>query len=337
MIGIMVVDDEEGVRRSLRKVLEEDGYTIFLAENGEQAIEMVQHCRDEIETVISDFRMPGLDGLETLIQIGYINPEITRIMLTGYATMESAIEAVNAGIDGFLTKPFVNTELRAKVREYTLKKRLKQFVSERVLEELQKEARRILPERREVTVLFADIRNFTAMVEKMTPDELVSFLNRFYFGPLDHIVHDCQGTLDKHIGDSIMAVFGAPESCGDDAWQAVLCAWRMQEEVRRINEELAADGMCLAVGIGIGSGEVLAGIFGSARKKEYTVFGMPVNIASRLERLAAAGEILLCGASYQQVQHRLRVKKLDPVTIRGVRQQIELFRVEGLVNSLPAS
>lgn len=127
MNGLMVVDDEEGVRRSLKKVLEKDGYRIVLAENGEEALAVVRGNGRDIETVISDYRMPGMDGMETLVEIGRINAEITRIMLTGYATMASAIEAVNAGIDGFLTKPFENDELRAKVREYTVKKRLKQL------------------------------------------------------------------------------------------------------------------------------------------------------------------------------------------------------------------
>jgi DNA-binding NtrC family response regulator len=108
MNGLMVVDDEEGVRRSLKKVLERDGYRIVLAENGEEALRIIKGDGRELETVISDYRMPGIDGLETLIEIGRINTEITRIMLTGYATMASAIEAVNAGIDGFLTKPFEN-------------------------------------------------------------------------------------------------------------------------------------------------------------------------------------------------------------------------------------
>ncbi|MHB9099833.1 MAG: response regulator, partial [Syntrophales bacterium] len=106
MNGLMVVDDEEGVRRSLKRVLEKDGYRIILAENGEEALSIVRSDGRDIETVISDYRMPGMDGLETLIEVGRINAEITRIILTGYATMASAIEAVNAGIDGFLTKPF---------------------------------------------------------------------------------------------------------------------------------------------------------------------------------------------------------------------------------------
>ena len=204
IVSLMIVDDEEGVRRSLRKVLAQDGYDILLAESGRQALQMVQQNRDHLETVISDFRMPGMDGLETLIEVGKINPEITRIMLTGYATMESAIESVNAGIDGFLTKPFENIELRAKVREYNVKKRLKQFVSEQILTELQKDIRIMKPRKQTVTVLFTDIRGFSGLSERMTPGELSDMLKLHYFSPLDNIIFEYNGTLDKHIGDSIM-------------------------------------------------------------------------------------------------------------------------------------
>jgi DNA-binding NtrC family response regulator len=138
MTGLLIVDDEGGVRRFLKKVLSKDGYRIILVENGKEAFDIVRDNGQDIEIVISDFKMPDIDGLETLIEIGGINPEITRIMLTGYATMESAIESVNVGIDGFLTEPFENIELRAKVREYNIKKRLKQFVSEQILAELQR-------------------------------------------------------------------------------------------------------------------------------------------------------------------------------------------------------
>ena len=99
----------------------------------------------EIAICISDFKMPGLDGLQTLAAIGSINPDITRIMLTGYATLEGAIAATNEGIDGFLTKPFDNVELRAKVREYFVRKRLKQFVSPQVLQQLQADPSYLMP------------------------------------------------------------------------------------------------------------------------------------------------------------------------------------------------
>ena len=242
MNGLMVVDDEEGVRRSLKRVLERDGYRIILAENGEEALNIVRSDSRDIETVISDYRMPGIDGLETLIEIGRLNAEITRIMLTGYATMASAIEAVNAGIDGFLTKPFANEELRAKVREYMIKKRLKQFVSEQVLTELQKNARTILPKRMHVTVLFSDIRGFSALSERLSPGELSDLLNRHYFSPLDNIIFAHNGTLDKHIGDSVMGIFGAPVGGDDDALRAVCAALAILEEIARINGNIGGLG-----------------------------------------------------------------------------------------------
>jgi adenylate cyclase len=329
MIGLLVVDDEEGVRRSLRKVLEKDGYDILMAENGEQAVHMARENHGRLETVISDFKMPGMDGLETLIEIGKINPEITRIMLTGYATMESAIESVNAGIDGFLTKPFDNMELRAKVREYNVKKRLKQFVSEQIITELQRDGRTLAPRNLNVSVLFIDIRGFSGLSESMTPDELSEMLNFHYFSPLDNIIYEFNGTLDKHIGDSIMGIFGAPITYGDDALRAVSSALCMMDEMKTINEKLEQKGRKISVGIGIGTGEVMAGIFGSSRKKEYTIFGLPVVVAARLEQIARPGQILICDETYQKVQDFVHTEKVEFKSIKGIEKKFDFYSVLG--------
>ena len=329
MIGLVVVDDEEGVRRSLLRVLEPDGYNVLLAENGEQAIRIVTDDGRAIETVISDYKMPGIDGLETLTEIGRINPEICRIMLTGYATMESAIEAVNAGLDGFLTKPFENNELKAKVREYNLKKRLKQFVSEQILRELQREGKNILPRRQRVSILFPDIRGFSRIAEAMNPEALSDMLNYRYFSPLDNIIYEFDGTLDKHIGDSIMGVFGAPVTYEDDALRAVMGALKMREEMKKMNEKHSDRN--ISIGIGISTGEVMAGIFGSLRKKEYTVLGSPVNLASRLERLAGANQILICEETYRQVHEQVRVEKIDAPPIKGIERRLDVYNVLGTI------
>lgn len=311
MSRLLVVDDEEGVRRSLKKVLQPEGYTIVLAENGTEAIRLVSENGDDIETVISDFRMPGIDGLETLIAIGKLNPEITRILLTGYATLESAIEALNAGIDGFITKPFENAELRSKIREYNLKKRLKQFVSEQILEMLHTEGISIGAKRQTLSVLFCDIRGFSSLVDATEPEELVEIMNGSYFSPLDNVIFTCNGTLDKHIGDSIMAVFGAPVASSDHADRAMECAVAMMAEMERVNEKLKASGRQLAIGIGIGSGEVIAGFIGSCRKKEYTVLGPPVNKAARLEQQAGKWQIVLCEDTFRRLSDKTRFGKLE--------------------------
>ncbi|MCK9393072.1 MAG: response regulator [Syntrophales bacterium] len=326
---VLVVDDEEGVRRSLKKVLERDQYSILLAESGQEAIEIVRANNRDIETVISDFKMPGLNGLETLIEIGILNPEVTRIILTGYATMESAIESVNAGIDGFLTKPFDNAELRAKVKEYNIKKRLKQFVSEPVLNELQRDTTDMYPRKQMVSVLFTDIRGFAGMAEDMTPKELSELINRHYFSPLDQIIYDHRGTLDKHIGDGIMGIFGAPKAAEDDTVRAVMAAVHMRDEMGKINKYLADQdqGKHIAVGIGIGTGEAMVGIFGSAKKKEYTAFGHPVNIASRLEHMAREDQILICEQTYERVKDLVEVERMGAFTLRGMDKPVEVFNI----------
>lgn len=327
MIGLMVVDDEAGVRRSLKRVLEKGGYRIVLAESGEEALAVIRKDGQGIEIVISDYRMPGMDGIETLAAIGRLNAEITRIILTGYATMTGAIEAVNSGIDGFLTKPFGNEELLAKVREYAIKKRLKQFVSEQVLGELQRNAEAILPRRMQVTVLFIDIRGFTGLSERLAPDELAELLNGRYFTPLDDIIFDHNGTLDKHIGDGIMAIFGAPISGADDARRAVLAALAMRREMARLNQGVIEPDRRIAVGIGIATGDAMAGLFGSPRKKEYTVFGAAVNLASRLEKLAQADQILICAETAGLLNGEMRLEKLDPAPVRGFTRPYEIFNV----------
>jgi len=334
-MNLLVVDDEEGVRRSLKKVLERDGYSVLLAEDGSRAIGIVSDNPHGIETVMSDYRMPGIDGLETLIEIGKINPEMTRIMLTGYATMESAIESVNAGIDGFITKPFSNIELRTKIRECNLKKRLKQFVSEQVFSEMWKEGAFIGMKKQKATVLFSDIRGFTALSERLSVEELCEVLNVQYFSPLDAIICGHNGTLDKHVGDSIMGVFGAPIAFEDDVVRAVVCAVRMMDEIERINNGLSEGGQKISIGIGISTGEVMAGIFGSSRKKEYTVMGATVNVAARLESLARAGQILICGDTYREVEERVRAEDMGPITLKGIDRKIDVYNIRSLKENTP--
>ena len=330
MGALLIVDDEEGIRRSLKKVLEKDGYQIYQAENGESAVRIIQEHGAVVDIVISDFKMPGMDGLETLVAIGRINPEITRIILTGYATMESAIESVNAGIDGFLTKPFDNTELRVKVREYHLRKRLRQFVSEQVFTAMRNDRTSFAPKNQKVTILFCDIRGFSKLSGQMTPEEVSRLLDSYYFSPLDNIIFENNGTLDKHIGDGIMGIFGAPLSYGDDALRAVMSAIRMQKEIRALNRILSISrSLTLSIGIGISTGEAMVGIFGSNRKKEYTVFGATVNLASRLERLAKGGEILVCEETCRELGDRFALEKMAPVQIRGIEQEINIYRVLG--------
>lgn len=329
MEGLLIVDDEEGVRRALQKALSRDNYQIFQAINGQEAVEIVKQQPGEIAIAISDFKMPGLDGLQTLALIGGINPDITRIMLTGYATLEGAIAATNEGIDGFLTKPFDNVELRAKVREYFVRKRLKQFVSAPVMQQLQNDPSYLTSRKQIATVLFVDIRGFTALTEKHDPQEWAQFLSDHYFSPLGEIVFQNQGTLDKHIGDCIMAIYGAPIAGEDDALRAVRSAVQMRDcmaEINAVQEPLFQ----LPIGIGLHSGEVVVGMFGSTRKREYTALGHTVNVAARLEQAAAPNQVLISAPTYDLVKDHVVVEALTPLTVRGLVEPVPVYNVLSL-------
>jgi class 3 adenylate cyclase len=328
MNGLLIVDDEEGVRRALQKALAKENYQIFSVGDGNEAIALVKQKLAEISIVISDFKMPGIDGLQTLVAIGNVNPDITRILLTGYATLESAIAATNEGIDGFLTKPFDNIELRSKVREYSIRKYLRQFVSTQVLNELQADPNQLLPRKQVVTVLFVGIRGFTNMLEQHDPGEWATFLGTHYFSPLGEVIFHSNGTLDRHIGDTIMAIYGAPNSSGDDAWRAVKAAVELRAKMIEINNALEVADR-LPVSFGLDTGEVVVGMFGSARKKEYTALGHSVNLANSLQEMAQPGQILITEKTYQAVKDRITIEALPPIQIRGMAGPVNLYNVTG--------
>jgi adenylate cyclase len=340
MNELLFIDDEEGIRHSVARALKRSPFAVHTATNGSEGVAMVKKTPHRISTVISDYKMPGLTGLETLYEIRAINPEITRIILTGYATMDVAIEATNEGIDGFLTKPFDNAEFRAKIRDICLRKRLRQFVSEPIYKKIQQVTDALQPTFHEVSVLFADIRNFTRMSAGAPPEKIAGFLNDRFFAPMGEIAFGHNGTIDKHIGDSVMVAFGSPVAHEEDPEKAVLAAIEMQLQAKKIDGMLLQqnDGFRLKIGIGIATGDVFSGVLGSFRKKEFTSVGMAVNIASRLQDMAAGGEILISEETYLKIKRNapsgeeavvpFKAKALNPVTVKGIDHPITVYRID---------
>jgi adenylate cyclase len=333
MNHLLFIDDEEGVRRSVARALKREPYTIHTAGNGKDGIDFVRENRNQVVTVVSDYKMPGLDGLETLTAIAALNPEITRIILTGYATMEAAIAATNQGIDGFLTKPFDNRQLRAHIRDITVRRHLRQFVAEQIYQEIENAPGVLSPRFHEVTVLFSDIRGFTRMSQDTDPQGLADFLNHHFFTPMGEIAYEHGGMVDKHMGDSIMVVFGAPVPKPTDPLRAVRAALAMQDKAVEIDAALKRNGrMRLRTGIGIATGEVFSGILGSLRKKEFTSVGMPVNIASRLQSLARGGEVLVGDRTWRRIEELgkkdgIQARQLAPTTVKGVDTPLTVYHV----------
>ncbi len=180
-----------------------------------------------------------------------------------------------------------------------------------------------------VTVLFADLRGFSFQSRKMSPEEMVELLNA-YFGIMVEVVSRYEGTLDKFIGDCVMALFGAPVAIEDDAVKAVQCAVDMQDEVSRYSRRQKQRGNpYLYLGIGINRGEVLVGNIGSPRRMDYTAIGETVNLAARFQEYARGGEIIISDSVYQCVKEKFQLKALAPGVIKGANSRIPLYVVDG--------
>jgi adenylate cyclase len=183
-------------------------------------------------------------------------------------------------------------------------------------------------EKRPVTVMFTDIRGFTSMSEKMTPDEIASLMSE-YFEEMVDIIFEFGGTLDKFIGDAIMALWGAPIAHPDDADKAVQAAIAMQKAIDELNEHWKKEGRPeIKVGVGINHGDVFAGNIGSHRRLEYTVLGDAVNTASRLCSKAAGGEILISPTLFDKLAEKPQVDQLEPMPMKGKAQPVPVFRVK---------
>lgn len=190
-------------------------------------------------------------------------------------------------------------------------------------------------EARNVTVLFSDIRGFTSMSEKMKASDVVSMLNE-YFEEMVEVLFKHQGTLDKYVGDEIMALFGAPVSTGEDASNAVACAVEMQKRLREFNRlrEIRNESP-IQIGIGINTGEAVFGALGSSKTMQYTVVGDMVNTASRLCSLARAGEIIVSEHTHKALDGKFEMVELPPARVKGKAQELRVWNITGFAGDMP--
>lgn len=184
-------------------------------------------------------------------------------------------------------------------------------------------------EQKEVAILFSDIRGFTAISERMSPQALVAMLNDYYTRMID-VLFENGGTLDKTIGDAIMAVFGAPVNDPDAPMRAIKTALEMQEALKHFNADRLAQNLePFEIGIGINTGIVVAGNLGSTKQFSYTVIGDEVNLASRMCSVAKKGQIIITEATYRKVKWHFEFNRLEPVMVKNVSQPVQIYEVLG--------
>jgi adenylate cyclase len=232
---------------------------------------------------------------------------------------------------GTLTQAF-NDMSRSLGEKEMIKRAFSRYVAREVVNEILKAPEQIAltGARRQVTVLFCDIRGFTATAESLPPEEVVELLNAFYDLMIETTFkHD--GTLDKFLGDGVMAVFGAPLYRPDHALMAARTALAMQASIRELSARRVAAGKSpLNVGIGLNAGEVIAGTVGTDTRMEYTVVGDCVNLAARLESRACPGQILISADTYTRLNGEVRGRALGRFSVKGKDEAVEVWELLGL-------
>lgn len=224
-----------------------------------------------------------------------------------------------------------NSHLTDRIRrEAVVLSNFQRYFAPNVAEQIasQEEAVKLGGTRRPVVIFFSDIRGFTPLSEGMPPDDIAKLLTE-YFTEMVEIVFEHGGTLDKFMGDAIMALWGAPVSFEDNADRAMRAALEMLEMLRQLNQKWSAEGRpTVEIGIGINYGEVFAGNIGSEQRLEYTVIGDAVNVASRLCSKAGPGEIMVSEPLYEHLSNPPEVEPLDSIPLKGKSQNVPVYRVK---------
>jgi adenylate cyclase len=224
-----------------------------------------------------------------------------------------------------------NTELTERVqREAVVRSNFQRYFAPDLAAQIaaSEEAVKLGGEKRPVVVFFSDIRGFTPMSESMSPDEIATLLTE-YFTEMVEIVFEHGGTLDKFMGDAIMALWGAPIAHADAADRAMACAIEQMRVLETLNAKWADEGrQAVQIGIGINFGEVFAGNIGSDRRLEYTVIGDAVNVASRLCSKAGPGEIMVSESFYKALKTRPNVEQLESIELKGKSRKQAVYRVK---------
>jgi len=239
------------------------------------------------------------------------------------------LKAIGSQVAMVIEQSTLNQQIREEER---MRNRLERFHSPQVIDMILKggqETKDDIMEPKELTatIFFTDIVGFTKLSETLPPRETNILLNR-YFSRMTDIIFDYDGTLDKYMGDAIMAIFGAPMEKEDDAKRAVSAALEITRQLRSMMEKTSEEKK-FDIRIGINTGRVLAGNIGSPRRMEYTVIGDPVNVASRLESIARPNQILIGEETYKCVRDKFEIQKVGAKKVKGKRSKIMVYEVTG--------
>lgn len=332
--AVLVVDDIEANRDLLGRRLKRHGYTVTVAEDGAQALELMQ--TQPFDLVLLDIMMPKMNGYQVLEQLKADSAlrHIPVIMISAVDDLDSVVKCIELGAEDYLTKPFNPVLLKARISACLEKKRLRdqeqaflkqlqaeQEKSERLLlnilpkpiaEKLKQGWNTIADSFAEVTVLFADIVDFTKLSSQVSPTDLVNLLNEI-FSTFDQLAEQHGLEKIKTIGDAYMVVGGLPVPTPNHAVAIAEMALDMQQAIAQFNTEREQP---FSIRIGINTGPVVAGVIGT-HKFTYDLWGDTVNIASRMESQGIVGSIQVTSATYERLREHYKFEERGLIDVKG--------------------
>jgi len=362
---ILVVDDNETNRDILATRLEAHGYQTLQAADGEEALRGVAQHRPDV--VLLDVMMPNLDGLEACRRLKSDRAVAFTpvILVTAKATTQDIVAGLDAGADEYLTKPVDQAALVARVRSalrikslheqvqaqaadlanwnQTLARRveeqvaeierigrLKRFLAPQVAQLISSGDERVLEShRREVTIVFCDLRDFTPFSETAEPEEVITVL-REYHETLGALIDKFEGTIERFAGDGLLVLFNDPLPCADPSARAVRMAVEMCEQVAKLAARWRSQGHELGFGIGIAHGYATLGCVGFEGRFQYSATGTVPNLASRLCDQARNGQILVDAKVHAQVKGLAEMESVGESSLKGFHRPVKVFNVRGL-------
>lgn len=363
---ILVVDDSETNRDILVTRLQAHGYETLQAADGAEALESI--ARDRPDLVLLDVVMPRVDGIEVCrrVRSGGDRPFIPIILLTARTDTKDVVAGLEAGADEYLSKPIDQTALVARVKSALRLKALhdqvqaqaadlaawnrtlEQRVTDQVAEiERVGRLKRFLPpqiadlvvssgdhrlldsHRREVTVVFCDLRNFTAFAESAEPEEVIRVL-REYHAVIGALIHKYAGTVERLYGDGVLVLFNDPIPCPEPCLQAVQMAVEMRAQVAALAATWRHCGHRLGFGIGVAYGFATLGCIGFEGLFQYSATGSVANLAARLCDQARDGQILVEPRVHASVNGRVALEPVGELTLKGFQRPVPAFNVQGL-------
>jgi adenylate cyclase len=339
---VLVAEDNRDSRELVRDILISLDYVPVLAENGRIALEQIDAAPPDL--VILDVNMPEVDGFEVCAAIKR-NPataKIPVIMLTAQADVESRVQGLGLGADDYLPKPFhpreliarIQTRLRAKevtdslrLQREQIRQTFERFVAHEIVEQLLEDPTRVKLGGAEaiVTVLFADLEGWTTVAEYTSPSTLLDILNSYHMLVVQHIKAN-GGTIDKFLGDGVMALYNTPLPQDDHALRAVRTALQVHEALPEFHQQF--DPLFrLSINFGINTGKAIVGNVGTPDLMDFTAIGDTVNLASRLQGLSGNSQIMISEDTYRLIMDTVEAERVGPRVVRGREEPVMTYLV----------